>query len=58
MKKIKRIDENKKEIIYNSIEEASKTIPSKLDYWKIQMFICDAINNRKKAFKSNWEIVE
>lgn len=52
---IKRIDENNNEIIFNNIQEAAMSINSKLDNWKIELFIADAINNNKKAFKYIWK---
>lgn len=54
---IKRITEDNKEIIYKNLEEASKDILSKLDTWKIQLYIAQAINTETKAFKSKWEKV-
>lgn len=51
---IKRIDKDGKESIYRDIAEASKSIYSKLDNWKIQLYIADAIISGKKAFKYNW----
>lgn len=52
---VKRITEDGKEIIYRNLEEASKDIPSKLENWKIQLFIAQAVNTKTKAFKSSWE---
>lgn len=52
---VKRITEEGKEIIYRDLEEASKDIPSKLENWKIQLFIAQAINTNTKAFKSAWK---
>ena len=58
--KIKRILENKEDnsklvTYYNSIKEAAESIDTKMDSWKVQMLICDAINHKKRAFKSKWD---
>lgn len=58
MKKIKRTDENKKEIIYNTIKEASASIDTNMDDWKVQMLIVNAINTRGRAFKCRWANVD
>lgn len=54
--KIKRIDNKGQEKYYRDLNEASKEIDSNLDSWKIQLFIQDAINNNKVAFKYRWAI--
>ena len=54
MKKIKRTDENKKEVIYNTIKEASASIDTNMDDWKVQMLIVNAINTKGRAFKCRW----
>lgn len=61
--KIKRILENKEDnsklvTYYNSIKEAAESIDTKMDDWKVQMLIIDAINNKKRAFKYKWQKVE
>lgn len=43
---------------YTSIKEASLFIDTKMDNWKVQMLIADAINNNKRAFKMRWQRVE
>ena len=43
---------------YTSIREASLSIDTKMDNWKVQMLIADAINNNKRAFKMRWQKVE
>lgn len=55
MKKIKKINEKNEVTIYNSIQDASKSIETKLEDWKVQLFIVDAINKNKRAFKCKWE---
>ena len=58
--KIKRILENKEDnsklvTYYNSIKEAAESIDTKMEDWKVQMLICDAINHKKRAFKCKWD---
>ena len=54
--KIKKIDNENKEIkIFNTIKEASASVNTKMDNWKIQMFIVNSINTGKRAFKCNWK---
>lgn len=55
--KIKKMGEDFIEI-YNSIKEAAESIDTKMDNWKVQMLIIDAINNRKRAFKCKWQKIE
>ena len=43
---------------YTSIREASLSIDTKIDNWKVQMLIADAINNNKRAFKMRWQKIE
>ena len=43
---------------YTSIKEASLSIDTKMDNWKVQMLIADAINNNKRAFKMRWQRIE
>lgn len=57
MKKVVRIDANGKQKTYRDIMEASKDIKSGLDYWKIALYIADAINNNRKAFKCKWKMI-
>ncbi len=56
--KIERIDINGNRMKFFNLEEAAKSISSKLENWKIQLFIADAINHNKKAFKYNWIRIE
>lgn len=61
--KIKRILENKEDnnklvTYYSSIKEAAESIDTKMDGWKVQMLIIDAINNKKRAFKAFWQVDE
>lgn len=58
MKKIKRTDENKQEVIYNTIKEASASIDTNMDDWKVQMLIVNAINTKGRAFKCRWVNVD
>ena len=47
---------NKKveKVYYNNIKEAAAAINTKMDNWKVQLLICDAIVHRKRAFKCKW----
>lgn len=51
---IKRIDENKKEICFNNLQEAAKSINTGLETWKVELYISNAIDRNIKAFKYNW----
>ena len=51
---IKKITEEKKEFIYRDVAEASKTVNTKLENWKVQLFIAYAIETKTKAFKCRW----
>ncbi len=55
VKSSEKISKNKFNInIYNSIKEAANDITTKMDNWKVQMLIVDAINTGKVAFKRKW----
>ena len=54
MIKIKKVNKN---LIFNSIKDASKSVETKMEDWKVQMLIVNAINTGKKAFGSKWEKV-
>ena len=43
---------------YPSIKEAAASIDTKMEDWKVQMLIYDAINHKKRAFKYKWQKVE
>jgi hypothetical protein len=53
---VKAIDENGTNLIFNNLQEASEYISqfSKLEKWKIQLFIAYAISSKTKAFKYKW----
>ena len=53
---VKAIDENGTNLIFNNLQEASEYVSqfSKLEKWKIQLFIAYAINSKTKAFKYKW----
>ena len=54
---IKEKEEGNKKIekvYYNNIKEAAAAINTKMDNWKVQLLICDAIVHRKRAFKCKW----
>ena len=52
--KIKRIDENGETSTYRDLQDAAKSIDSRLEPWKVQLFIAYALNTRTRAFKSKW----
>ena len=52
--KIRKIGEDFVEI-YPSIKEAAASVDTKMEDWKVQMLICDAINHKKRAFKCKWD---
>ena len=56
--RIKKIDEEGNVSTYRDLQEACKTIKSKLDDWKIQLFIANAMNKGIRAFKCKWERIE
>ena len=57
--RIKSVNTETKEVNYfNTMDEASKSIESRMDNWKIQMFIAYAMINKGKAFKCTWEKVK
>lgn len=58
MNKIKKIDnENKETKVFNTMREASASVNTKMDDWKVQMLIANAVNTGKRAFKCNWKKV-
>lgn len=54
MIKIKKVNKN---LIFNSIKDAASSVDTKMENWKVQMLIANAINTGKKAFGSKWEKV-
>ena len=56
--KIKRVDENRTETTYRDLREAASSINSKLEPWKVQLFIAYALNTRTRAFKSKWMLIK
>ena len=56
--KIKRVDENGTETTYRDLREAASSINSKLEPWKVQLFIAYALNTRTRAFKSKWMLIK
>lgn len=55
---IKRIDNEGNEVGFFDLKEAAQSINSKMDDWKVQLYIADAINHSKNAFKYRWVKVE
>ena len=56
IKEKEKEESNKKveKVYYNNIKEAAAAINTKMDNWKVQLLICDAIVRRKRAFKCKW----
>lgn len=52
--KIKRVDENGAVSTYRDLQDAAASISSRLEPWKVQLFIAYALNTRTRAFKSKW----
>lgn len=58
MNKIEKFDnENKETKTFNTIREASASVSTKMDDWKVQMLIANAVNTGKNAFKCKWKKV-
>ena len=56
---IKEKEEGSKKIekiYYDDIKQAAAAINTKMDNWKVQLLICDAIVRRKRAFKAFWKV--
>lgn len=51
---IKKVSKEKVIEYFKTAKEAAESIDSKMDKWKIEMLIIDAINNNKRAFQCNW----
>ena len=49
-----RIDNEGNEVGFFDLKEAAQSIQTKLEDWKVQLFIADAINNKTNAFKYRW----
>lgn len=54
MNKIKQVKDKKEIAQFNSIKEASASVNTKMDNWKVQILIANAINTGKRAFGCNW----
>lgn len=54
MNKIKQVKDKKEIAQFNSIKEASASVNTKMDNWKVQMLIANAMNTGKRAFGCNW----
>ena len=54
MNKIKQVKDKKEITQFNSIKEASASVNTKMDNWKVQMLIANAMNTGKRAFGCNW----
>lgn len=58
MNKIKQVKDKKEIAQFNSIKEASTSVDTKMDNWKVQMLIANAMNTGKRAFGCNWKKIE
>lgn len=54
MSRIKKIEQGQVKF-FKTIKEASNSINIKIDSWKVQLLIADAIKNKKKAFGAFWK---
>ena len=56
IKKVIKDREANSELVtsYNSIKDASLSVDTKMDNWKVQMLIANAVNTGKRAFGCNW----
>lgn len=56
-KKVRRIEEDGTISEYATLMEAAKEVgsKSKIEDWKIAIYILNAINTGKRAYKSSWE---
>ena len=54
--KIKAIDENGNIFTFNNLKEASEAIGmnTRMEKWKIQLYIAYAVNTKTRAFKYKW----
>ena len=55
MEKIKQVKDKKGIAQFNSIKEASASIDTKMDDWKVQMLIVNSIITGKRAFGFYWK---
>ena len=44
----------KAEYVRQDLQDAAKSINSKLEPWKVQLFIAYALNTKTRAFKCKW----
>lgn len=57
MSRIKKIEQGQVKF-FKTIKEASNSINTKIDSWKVQLLIADAIKNKKKAFGAFWKRID
>lgn len=58
-KKIQKVLKDKKTksmsiYTFNNLKEAADSVETKMDNWKVQLLIAEAINSGKRAFGFNW----
>lgn len=56
--KVRRIDENGNSVDFNTLMDAARSVDSKLETWKVAIYIAGVLNRKGKAFKYNWERIE
>jgi hypothetical protein len=55
MRKVKKIEKEGKTEVFNSLQDAAKSINTRMDDWKVQMFIMNSINTGIRAFGAKWQ---
>lgn len=58
-KKIQKVLKDKKAksmsiYTFNNLKEAADSVETKMDNWKVQLLIAEAMNSGKRAFGFNW----
>jgi hypothetical protein len=52
--RIEKIVNGKDSALFDNLKEASNSIDTRMDNWKVQLCITNAINNKSKAFGAFW----
>jgi hypothetical protein len=59
MQKIEKLNEDNQVIaVYNSLADAAASIESKMENWKVQLYIAYALINNGRAYKFKWRAVK
>jgi hypothetical protein len=53
--RIEKMVDKKDSALFDNLKEASNSINTKMDNWKVQLCIANAINNKTKAFGAFWK---